>query len=330
VLLGNYYGLNDELTTFVEGIVGAAPEGVRVNYLPGCQLVHPNLNPHDWSYGEARSADLTVVCMGLSPLMEGEEGSAILTAENGDRAALVLPEVQAEYLRQLAARSNRIVLVLSGGSPIQLGDLADMVQAIIFVWYPGQAGGHALADVLFGRADPSGRLPITFPRSLAELPPFDDYRMAGRTYRYADAEPLFPFGFGLSYTRFAYEALRLDRAKLPAGQSLRVRCRVRNTGSRPADDVVQLYLSDLEASVVVPRQRLVAFQRVRLSGGRARTLTFTLTPETFSLVDDDLRLEPGAFRLVVGGCSPGPRGQVLGAPAPVTAEFVVHEAAEGE
>ena len=327
VLLGNYYGLNDAMTTFVEGIVGAAPEGVRVNYLPGCHLVYPNLNPHDWSFGEARNADITIACIGLSPQMEGEEGSAILSPEDGDRSDIALPAVQVEYVKKLAERSDRIVLVVTGGSPIALGELADLVQSIVYVWYPGQAGGQALADVLFGRATPSGRLPVTFPRSLDQLPPYEDYSMAGRTYRYATAEPLYPFGFGLSYASFVYEDLRLDKETLRAGDSLGVTCRVKNTGSVAAEEVVQVYISDLEASVPVPLQRLVAFQRVLLEPGQTQNVTFNLGPETMSLVDDDgqSRLEPGEFRLTIGGCSPGARGVELGTAGPVDATFSVGE-----
>jgi beta-glucosidase len=325
VLLGNYYGLNDEMTTFVEGIVGAAPEGVRINYLPGCQLVHPNLNAKDWSYGEARTSDLTVVCMGLSPQMEGEEGSAILSPQNGDRDSLHLPEVQMAYLRALADRSQRIVLVLSGGGPIELGEIAELVQAIIWVWYPGQAGGQALADILFGRSTPSGRLPITFPRSLDDLPAYDDYGMAGRTYRYATTEPMYPFGFGLSYTRFAYDGLRLSLNRVPAGESVRATCRVTNTGEHSAEEVVQVYLRDVEASVPVPHQKLVGFKRVRLKPAQTRRLSFDITPEMMSVVDEAGRwqLEPGRFELTIGGCSPGRRGLALGAPEPVSAEFSV-------
>ncbi len=324
-LLGNYFGLSDSLTTFVEGIVGAAPEGVRINYLPGCQFVHPNLNQRDWSYGEARNSDLTIACMGFSAQMEGEEGSAILSPQNGDRAEITLPPVQVEYIKRLASQTDRLVLVLTGGGPIALDGLEDLARAIVFAWYPGQAGGQALADVLFGRVAPAGRLPVTFPRSLADLPPFEDYAMSGRTYRYATAEPLFPFGFGLSYARCAYSDLRLARPAVKAGASLRLSCRVANTGSVPVDEVVQVYLSDREASVTVPRQRLVAFRRVRLRPGQSRRLGFTLDAAMMSLVDEagQTRLEPGEFAVTVGGCSPGPRGVALGAPEPVTATFTV-------
>jgi len=230
-------------------------------------------------------------------------------------------------VRRLAATGVKIVLVLTGGSPMALGDLAELVDAILFVWYPGQEGGHAVADVLFGRTAPSGKLPVTFPASVADLPPFDDYRMRGRTYRYAAAEPLYPFGFGLSYTRFAYSGLALSATVLPAGAPLTVRVTLTNTGDVAADEVAQCYLSDLAASVPVPIHKLVAFQRVHLAPGASQSLTFTLTPASLSLVDDacQIRLEPGDFRVTVGGCSPGARGLALGAPPALEATFVVQD-----
>ena len=217
------------------------------------------------------------------------------------------------------------MLVLTGGSPIALGDLADLADAILFVWYPGQEGGHAVADVLFGHTAPSGKLPITFPASVADLPPFDDYRMQGRTYRYATAEPLYPFGFGLSYTRFTYSSLALSAPVIPAGQPLTARLTLTNTGALPAEEVAQCYLSDLEASAPVPRHKLVAFQRVALGPGESRGLAFTLTPDMMSLVDEagQPRLEAGDFRVTVGGCSPSARGLALGAPAPSQAVFTL-------
>ena len=217
------------------------------------------------------------------------------------------------------------MLVLTGGSPMALGDLADLADAILLVWYPGQEGGHAVADVLLGHAAPAGKLPLTFPAAVADLPPFDDYSMRARTYRYSTAEPLYPFGFGLSYTTFAYAGLALSAAEIQAGAPLTVQVTVTNTGAVAADEVAQCCLSDLEASVPVPIHKLVAFQRVRLTPGESQALAFTLTPEMLHLVDEAgrARLEPGDFRVTVGGCSPGARGLALGAPAPVQATFTV-------
>jgi beta-glucosidase len=199
------------------------------------------------------------------------------------------------------------------------------VDAILFVWYPGMEGGRAVADVLFGDVSPAGRLPVTFPKSLDQLPAFDDYSMQGRTYRYITEEPLYPFGFGLSYSRFEYSDLQLERSSIALGDSLDIHLNVTNTGDRDSDEVIQFYLSDLQASTVVPLHHLVGFERVTLKAGKCRSLTFRLTPEMMSFYDDNGKpaLEPGEFCLEVGGCSPGPRGQDLGAPEPVTAVFEV-------
>jgi len=325
VLLGNYYGMSESLITLMEGIVGRVPEGVKVEYRVGTQLTLANANTVDWALHVAAESDITIACMGLSPLLEGEEGDAFLSAETGDRSEIGLPAAQADYIRRMALEGAKIVLVLTGGSPIALGDLEDLVEAIVFVWYPGQEGGRAVAEVLFGDAAPSGKLPLTFPTSAKQLPPYEEYSMAGRTYRYMATEPLYPFGFGLSYTQFAYSNLSLANQRITEGTLLPIRVTLANTGAVEAEEVAQFYLSDLEASVAVPLHKLVGFQRVRLAPGESRTLQFTVTPAMMALIDEDGRdrLEPGQFRLIVGGCSPGGRGVALGAPEPVSALFTV-------
>ena len=324
-LLGNYNGYNESLSTLMEGIIGRAPEGVRVGYRMGVPLSQAALNPLDWTTRDAAASDLTIACMGYSSLLESEEGDAILSEHKGDRAEITLPPVQVDFVKKLVYAGARVVLVLCGGSPIALGDLEDMVEAIVFVWYPGEAGGKALADVLFGDVSPSGKLPLTFPRATAQLPPFEDYRMEARTYRYSRLEPLYPFGFGLSYTRFEFSGLKLASQKLSVGEPLSFRLTVKNLGGMDADEVLQVYLSDLEASAPVPQHKLVGFQRVRIKAGKRRTVRFMLPSEALTFVDEngDQRLEPGQFRLTVGSCSPGRRGEELGAPRPVEALFEV-------
>lgn len=324
VLLGNYYGFNDQMTTFLEGVVGRLPEGTRFEYHPGCMLVHPNAISQTWAPHMAADKDVVLAFMGTSPLMEGEEGEALLAVANGDRTDIALPSVQVDFLKQLSTHGAKVILILTGGSPITLGEVEDMVQAILWVGYPGQEGGRAVASVLFGDVAPSGKLPITFPKSIDDLPPFDDYNMAGRTYRYAMKEPLYPFGFGLSYTTFLYSSLKA-KSSLRAGQSLSVRVNVTNTGNVPATEVVQLYIHDLQATVSVPLQQLVGFQRVQLKPGQRKMVKFTLSPEDMMLVDEDgkQKLEPGKFRLTVGGCSPSDRGVALGASELVSVEFIV-------
>lgn len=325
VLLGNYYGFNDHMVTLLEGITGRLPEGMGMEYTAGALLKHPREIQKTWANDMAQSADVAVVCAGLSSFLEGEEGESLLSAENGDRVSLSLPASQVNYIRELALTGVKIVLVLTGGSPIALGEVEELVDAVVFVWYPGMEGGRALADILFGDASPSGKLPLTFPKSLDQLPPFEDYSMNERTYRYITSEPLYPFGFGLSYSSFEYSDLQLDQASPAVGESLRARLTVRNTGSRPAAEVVQFYLSDLQASSIVPRHHLVGFERVNLQPGASQAVELELTPAMMSFFNDEgrLTLEPGEFRLEVGGCSPGQRGQQLGAPRPVTAQFEV-------
>jgi beta-glucosidase len=273
----------------------------------------------------AQSADVAIVCAGLSSFLEGEEGESLLSPMNGDRDSISLPQSQVNYIRELSIHGVKIVLILTGGSPIALGEVENMVDAILFVWYPGMEGGRAAADVLFGDISPAGKLPVTFLKSLDQLPAFDDYSMKGRTYRYMTEEPLYPFGFGLSYSRFEYSDLQLDKTNLALGDSIDLSLTLTNCGASDAAEVVQFYLSDLQASTIVPFHHLVGFERVVLKAGESRSVKFTLTPEMMSFYNDDgkLTLEPGQFRVEVGGCSPGKRGQDLGAPRPVTAVFEV-------
>ncbi len=324
-LIGNYSGISDSFTTLLAGIAGRVPEGVKIEYRQGCQLTQMNANDHDWGVIQSAQADVVIACMGLSHLMEGEEGDALLTAENGDKSDIALPEAQASYLRKLAAGGAKIVLVLFGGSPIALGEIAELVEAVVFVWYPGQEGGQAVAEVLFGDVSPSGKLPVTFPQSLEQLPPFEDYSMQGRTYRYSSAKPLYPFGFGLSYTCFAYSDLELSQSYAASGEPLKIAFTVENCGEVGAEEVAQVYLKDLETTVTAPLNKLVGFQRVRLQPGEHRRLECTIQPEQMMLIGEDGKpmLEPGRFRLTVGGCSPSDRGDALGAPAPLLAEFDV-------
>lgn len=323
VLLANYYGFNNHMVTLLEGITGRVPEGMGLEYHPGTPLKHPREIKNTWAPGMAQSADFTIVCAGLNSFLEGEEGESLLSSQNGDRDSISLPQSQIDYIKELAIHGTRIVLVLTGGGPIALGAVEDLVDAILFVWYPGMEGGRAVADVLFGDVSPSGKLPVTFPASLNQLPRFDDYSMNGRTYRYMTADPLYPFGFGLSYSKFDYSDLQLDKSTLALGDSLNVSLTLTNCGISDSAEVAQFYLSDLHASTIVPLHHLIGFERVMLKAGESKRLIFAISPEMMSFYNDDgkLTIEPGRFQLEVGGCSPGRRGQVLGVPKPVTTTF---------
>jgi beta-glucosidase len=255
----------------------------------------------------ARDADAVILCLGLSPRLEGEEMDVPVEGfAGGDRLSLDLPSVQRDLLEAVVKLGRPTVLVLLNGSPLAVDGAAAGVPAILEAWYPGQAAGSALADVLFGDYNPAGRLPVTFPASAADLPPFSDYAMKGRTYRFFEGRPLYPFGYGLSYTRFEYGRLEMP-ARATAGEGFEVRADVRNAGTRAGEEVVQLYVRDKQASVPVPLRSLQGFRRILLNPGETRTVTFRIEPAQLSLWDAGLKqtVEPGFFEISVGGGQPG-------------------------
>ena len=257
----------------------------------------------------ADKAEVVVMVMGISASLEGEEMPIEIEGfDRGDRTELVLPRPQRDLIRRIHALGKPTVLVLLNGSALAVNWANDNLPAIIEAWYPGQAGGDAIADVLFGDYNPGGRLPVTFYRSVDDLPDFEDYRMAaGHTYRYFRGEPLYPFGHGLSYTSFAYSDLALSAGRIAAGESVTVQVEVENVGQRVGDEVVQLYVRDVVASVPVPLRQLQGFQRVQLAPGERTTVTFTLTPRQMSLITDEGArvVEPGKFEIALGGGQPG-------------------------
>jgi beta-glucosidase len=325
VMLGNYYGVNEDVATVLEGVVGKVSPTTKVDFRHGVLLDRPNVDPADWFSGSARTADVTIAVVGISNLLEGEEGASIASPHKGDRVDIGLPANQVEFLRKIRAGAPRLVVILLGGGPLAIPDLHEIADAVVFAGYPGEEGGRAVADVLFGDAAPSGRLPVTFPRSVGQLPPFEDYAMTGRTYRYMTEEPLYPFGFGLGFGTIRYESLDLSKGAIGPRESATARVVVTNAGPAAAEEVVQLYVSRLPASARVPRAALKAFRRVRLGAGESRTLEIAVEPSMLALVDESgrERVEKGDFRLTVGGASPGSRAVALGAPEPVQAMLKV-------
>lgn len=321
VLLGNYFGASSRLTTVLEGIVGRVSPACAVEYKMGCLPAHPNTNPVDWVSFESGKADVCIAVMGVHPMMEGEEGEAIMSADIGDRTDIDLPAHQVRFLRKIKNAGAKLVVLLTGGGPISCPEVHEFADAILWIGYPGEAGGEAVAEILFGDRPPSGRLPVTWPNDVRDLPPFHDYSMEGRTYRFMDKEPLYPFGFGLSTTTFAYERLSLDRTAAGPADVVRVEATVRNAGSRDAEEVVQLYLRWKGVPFRTPRQALRAFQRVAIPAGQTRTITFDLTPPLRQVTDPaGHAVHPDAeLEVVAAAACPIPRSQALGAPAPVSA-----------
>jgi beta-glucosidase len=258
---------------------------------------------------KVRQADVIIACVGLSPALEGEELTVTTLAgfRGGDRTDIALPASQERLLDALHATGKPLVVVLLSGSAVALNWADEHASAVLAAWYPGEAGGAAIADVLFGDYSPAGRLPVTFYRSVRDLPPFEDYSMRERTYRYFTGRPLYAFGHGLSYTRFSYKNLRVSPQRAKAGESVRVSVEVTNAGARAGDEVVELYLTDRQASVPVAIRSLQGFERIHLAPGETRRVGFTLGARQMALVDDNGRwvVEPGEFGVAVGGQQPG-------------------------
>jgi len=325
VLVGNYHGLNEDLATVVEGVLSKVSPATTVEYRQGALLDSPVQDTIDRYTGTARDSEVTIAVLGISNLIEGEEGAAIASKYRGDRLELGLPASQLELLKALRKAAKKLVVVLMGGSPIATPEIHELADAVLFVWYPGEEGGRAIADVIFGDASPSGRLPITFPRSADQLPPFADYSMVGRTYRYMKEEPLYPFGFGLSYSSFRYGPLELAKKTVKPGEATSARTTLTNTGGVVADEIAQLYVSVLSAPVRVPLASLCGMRRLRLEPGESKVVEFSVEPAMLGFVDEagKEQTKPGSFRLTVGGASPGARPLALGAGAPAQAVLTV-------
>jgi beta-glucosidase len=326
VLLGNYYGVNDRLVTILEGLAGQVEVGSQMTYRQGVLLDRPNVNPIDWASGEAKTADATIAVLGISSLLEGEEGESLASPSFGDRQDYAIPAAQLDYLRKLKKDNpHPVIAVVTGGSPMNLAEVQELADAVLLVWYPGEEGGNAVADILFGKVSPSGKLPVTFPRSYDQLPPYEDYSMKGRTYRYMKAEPLYPFGFGLSYTTFSYGDIVVSKPKIGQHESVVVEVTLTNTGKTNGEEVAQLYLTHENQGEDAPLFALKGFQRVSLATGASTRLRFVLGPEQFSMVDKDGRtvVPAGKIRISVAGSLPTHRSEELGAAKGVETEVEI-------
>jgi len=267
--------------------------------------------PHDALEADAldaaRQADAVVLALGLTARLEGEEMSVQIPGfRGGDRTSLDLPAAQEHLMERIVALGKPTVLVLMSGSAVAVNWAQEHVPAIVEAWYPGQASGTAIADVLFGDYNPAGRLPVTFYKSVNDLPPFDDYKMAGRTYRFFNGTPLYPFGFGLSYTTFAYKNIRTSAESMAKDGSVSVSVDVTNTGTRAGDEVVQLYVKHDGSAVERPKEDLRGYSRVPLAPGETKTVTFSVGVKSLAYWSADKHqwiVESEPIRLRVGASS---------------------------
>jgi beta-glucosidase-like glycosyl hydrolase len=311
VVLGNYNGFPDHTVTVLEGIRNRLGTGTEVQYERGVDWVQAD------SAGDAglqavadrvRDADVIVFVGGISPRLEGEEMPVKVEGfSGGDRTSIALPAIQTRMMQALHATGKPVIFVMMTGSALSTEWESAHLPAILNAWYGGEAAGTAVADVLFGDYNPAGRLPVTFYRSVDQLPDFSDYSMEGRTYRYFKGDPLYPFGYGLSYTTFAYSGLTVP-AMAPTRASVPVTVTVQNTGGKEGDEVVQLYIRHSDVQGRAPIHALVGFARIHLAPGEKKIVRFSLSPRALSLVDEQgHRAEkPGKVEIFAGGGQPLP------------------------
>lgn len=323
-MFGNYYGVSSQYTTYLEGIVGKVSPSTAVMHRAGFMYGGPNLNKVDWSYGDARNADVCILMLGLTGHFEGEEGDAIGAPEEGDRTTLMLPDNQMDYLRRIGRNHrNKLITVVTGGSAIDMREIYELSDAVVQVWYPGQEGGHALGNLLFGDKNFSARLPLTYPTSTEALPDFDNYDMHGRTYKYMDDDKVFfPFGYGLSYGKAEYSNAKvlnkyaiLDSKrykKAQAQEPIHLQATITNTGGKDIDEVVQVYMG--APGTDAAKSQLIAFRKVTVKAGSEQTVLFDIKPSDLATVQTDgsTALVKGTYTIRVGASAPGKRADELG------------------
>jgi len=316
LLVGNYNGTPSNPITILDGIKSVAGTNIEVTFEPGCPLAleKNGSNPPDKkmradALAAAQSADVVIYVGGISAQLEGEEMTRANGFEGflgGDRSRIELPSVQEDLLKALRKTGKPVVFVNCSGSAIAMPWEKENLPAILQAWYPGEQGGRAVAEVLFGDANPAGRLPVTFYRSTEDLPSFENYSMANRTYRYFNGTPLFAFGHGLSYTKFDYRGAKLDDKKISADGTVKISFTVKNSGKRDGDEVAQVYFRHVNSAAAQPKLALCGFARVHLEPGKTAKLTVAIPAERFRYWDTtkkDYVVEPGKYELLVGAAS---------------------------
>ncbi|HWC58613.1 MAG TPA: glycoside hydrolase family 3 C-terminal domain-containing protein [Verrucomicrobiae bacterium] len=315
-LLGNYNGTPSHPITILDGLRRAIPSQTEISYAQGCPLaLRTNSDPAEIAallkdaVTLAKNADVVIYVGGISPSLEGEEfhnRPQFVGFLGGDRTLIELPAVQENLLKALSATGKPLVFVNCSGSAIAMPWENKHVPVILQAWYPGEQGGRAVADVLFGEVNPSGRLPVTFYKSTADLPSFEDYSMSNRTYRYFSGKPLFAFGHGLSYTKFKYVKATLTNSKVLAEETVRVTFNLKNAGAVAGDEVAQVYFRHKNSAVPQPKLALCGFTRVNLGAGETKQVTVEIPASQFRYWDTTQKkyvVEPGDYELLIGAAS---------------------------
>ncbi|GGA90703.1 glycoside hydrolase family 3 N-terminal domain-containing protein [Puia dinghuensis] len=315
-LAGNYHGVSSRMVTFLEGLTSATGPAMHVEYDQGCDYKDTVHFGGDWA---ASNCQATIAVIGLTPVMEGEEGDAFLAPHGGDRTDLSLPAAHIAYIKKLrkAIHNKPLIVVVTAGSAVDLTPIIPYADAILLAWYPGEQGGNALADIVFGKASPSGHLPVTFYRELSDLPAYKDYSLKGRTYRYYDGPVQYPFGYGLSYTTFSYVWQKQPKNNYTLKDTLAVDLTVNNTGDRDGDEVVQAYIEYPNAERM-PIKELKAFHRLTVAahGSQQLSISIPITElQKWDLAAGKWRLYKGNYKVVLGSHS---RDEKL------TAAFTIH------
>lgn len=321
-LIGNYEGLSSEYITVLEGIRQVVGDDIRLFHAEGTHLwkdrIHVISEPKD-GFAEAKivaeHSDLVVMCLGLDASIEGEEGDEGNQFGSGDKPGLKLTGCQQELLEEIAKIGKPVVLLVLSGSALDLSwaQESNNVNAIMQCWYPGARGGRAIAEVLFGKASPGGKMPLTFYASDDDLPDFSDYSMENRTYRYFKGTPLYPFGYGLGYSKIDYLFASIDKDKGAIGDTFKLKVDVKNTGKYTQHEAVQVYVTDLAASTRVPIRSLRKVKCLELEPGETKEVEFTLFARDFAIIDEKGKciIEPGKFKISIGGQQPDDRSKEL-------------------
>ena len=318
-LVGNYHGTSSRYITVLEGIQDKVGCNGRVLYSEGSHLFKDRVENLAWENDRiaeavivAKHSDVVVLCVGLNETLEGEEGDTGNSYASGDKDDLLLPAPQRKLMETVLAVGKPVVVCLMAGSAIDLSEAQDKAAAVLQLWYPGARGGKAVADILFGDCSPSGKLPVTFYRTLEELPAFEDYTMKGRTYRYMEQEALYPFGYGLTYGDVQVEKAEIVRTDEGTGDTT-VHVTVKNAGTAATGDVVQIYVKDLKSPFAVPNHSLCAFARVFLKAGEGTEMDMTVSGNAFLAVNEEGMFVKGggSYVLYVGTGQPDKRTESL-------------------